>query len=83
MTILEGYSKFFSKPSLLHAEQDQLVLFSGGEVLQPIDYHCGFLLNLFQQICFILMLGAPELNTVLQATFHESRVERKNLLLIC
>jgi len=61
--------------SLLQAEQPQLsqpVL--TGEVLQPSDHFCGPPLDTLQQVHVLLMLGAPELNAVLQVGFHQEYI---------
>ncbi|KAK4826701.1 hypothetical protein QYF61_010916 [Mycteria americana] len=65
--VLEGCYKVFLEPSLLQAEQPQLSqpVFIG-EVLQPSDHLHGSPLDLFQQVCVLLMLGAPELDAALQ-----------------
>ncbi|KAK4821092.1 hypothetical protein QYF61_013420 [Mycteria americana] len=67
--VLEGCYKFSLEPSLLQAEQPQLsqTVFIG-EVLQPSDHLRGPPLDSLQQLHVLLMLGAPELNTVLQDT---------------
>ena len=44
------------------------------EVLQCSDHLCGPPLDLLQQLHVLLVLGAPELATVLQVGSHESRV---------
>ncbi|KAK4830572.1 hypothetical protein QYF61_011750 [Mycteria americana] len=50
----------------------------GEEVLQPSDRPCGPPLDSLQQVHVLLMLGAPELNAVLQVGSHESRVQGEN-----
>ena len=51
-----------------------------GEVLQPSDHFHYSLLDLLQQLSVSLVLGAPELDAVLQVGSHESRVEGQNHL---
>lgn len=55
----------------------------GGELLQPSHNLCGSPLGLLQQLNIFLVLGALELDTVLQKGSHESRIEGWNLLLRC
>ncbi|KAK4831239.1 LOW QUALITY PROTEIN: hypothetical protein QYF61_016471 [Mycteria americana] len=67
LKILEGCYKVSLQPSLLQAEQPQLaqpVLVA--EVLQPSDHFCGPPLDPLQQLHVLLVLRAPELDTVLQ-----------------
>ncbi|KAK4822002.1 hypothetical protein QYF61_006616 [Mycteria americana] len=69
LQVLEGCYKVSPEPSLLCTEQPQLsqpVLI--GELLQPSDHLRGPPLDLLQQVHVLLMLGAPELNAVLQDT---------------
>ena len=70
---MEGCYKVSPEPSLLQAEQPQLSqpVFLG-EVFQPPDHLCGPPLDPLKQVHGLLMLGAPELNTVLQVGSHES-----------
>ena len=51
-----------------------------GEVFQPSDHFCGPPLDPLQQVHVLLMLGAPELNAILQVGSHKSRVEGENHL---
>jgi len=81
LQVLEGCYKITPEPSLLQTEQPQLpqpVLI--GEVLQPSDDLRGPPLDLFQHIHVLLVLGAPELDTVFQVGFHKSRVKGQNHL---
>ncbi|KAK4820994.1 hypothetical protein QYF61_009460 [Mycteria americana] len=67
LKILRGWNKVSLQPSLLQAEQPQLsqpVLVA--EVLQPSDHFCGPPLDPLQQLHVLLVLRAPELDTVLQ-----------------
>ncbi|KAK4828307.1 LOW QUALITY PROTEIN: hypothetical protein QYF61_025319 [Mycteria americana] len=75
--LLEG----LPEPSLLQAEQPQLSqpVFIG-EVLQHPYHLCGPPLGSLQQVHVLLMLGAPQLNTVLQVGSHKSGVEGQNHL---
>ncbi|KAK4829762.1 hypothetical protein QYF61_006486 [Mycteria americana] len=79
LQIPEGCYKVSLQPSLLQAEQPQLSqpVFIG-EVLQPSDHFHGPPLDSLQQVHVLLMLGAPELDTVLQVGWHKSRVEGEN-----
>ncbi|KAK4832392.1 hypothetical protein QYF61_022247 [Mycteria americana] len=79
--VLEGCYKISPEPSLLQAEQPQLAqpVFIG-EVFHFSDHFCGPPLDPLQQVRVLLMLGAPELNAVLQAGSHESGVEGQNHL---
>ncbi|XP_068253163.1 ubiquitin-conjugating enzyme E2 W isoform X1 [Nyctibius grandis] len=81
LQILEGCYEVSPEPSLLQAEEPQLSqpVFIG-EVLQPFDHHRGPPLDSFQQLHVLLMLGAPEMNAVLQVGSHESRVKGQNHL---
>ncbi|KAK4823457.1 hypothetical protein QYF61_002293 [Mycteria americana] len=81
LQVLEGCCKVSLKPSLLQAEQPQLSqpVFIG-EVLQPSDHLRGPPLDSLQQVDVLLMLGAPELNAVLQAGSRKSRIEGQNHL---
>ncbi|KAK4813670.1 hypothetical protein QYF61_017637, partial [Mycteria americana] len=74
--VLEGCYKVSPEPSLLQAEQPQLSqpVFIG-EVLQPSHHLRGPPLDSLQQVHVLLMLGAPELDTVLQVGSHKSGVE--------
>ncbi|KAK4830276.1 hypothetical protein QYF61_009369 [Mycteria americana] len=67
LQVLEGCYKVSLEPPLLQAEQPQLSqpVFIG-EVLQPSDHLHGPPLDSLQQVHVLLMLEAPELNTVLQ-----------------
>ncbi|XP_075282414.1 zinc transporter ZIP13 isoform X2 [Opisthocomus hoazin] len=81
LQVLEGCSKVTPEPSLLQAEQPQLpqpVLI--GEVLQPSDHLRGPPLDPLQHIHVLPMLGAPELDAVLQVGSHESGVKGQNHL---
>ncbi|KAK4811347.1 hypothetical protein QYF61_027576 [Mycteria americana] len=49
-----------------------------GEVLQPSDHLHGPPLDPLELVHVFLILGAPELNTVLQVGSHESGVEGEN-----
>ena len=76
LQVLVGRYKVSSEPSLLQAEEpqySQAVLI--GEVLQPSDHLHGPPLDPLQQLHVLLVLGAPELDAVLQVGSHESRVE--------
>ncbi|KAK4827202.1 hypothetical protein QYF61_015230 [Mycteria americana] len=68
--IPEGCYKISPELSLLQAEQPQLSqpVFIG-EVFQPSDHLRGPPLDWLQQVHVLLMLGAPELNTILQPVF--------------
>ncbi|KAK4831319.1 hypothetical protein QYF61_016808 [Mycteria americana] len=68
--VLEGYYKVSLEPSLLQAEQPQLSqpVFIA-EVLQPSDHLHGPALDSLQQVHVLLMLGAPELDAVLEPVF--------------
>ncbi|KAK4825708.1 hypothetical protein QYF61_002067 [Mycteria americana] len=81
LQVLEGCYKVSPEPSLLQAEQPQLShpVFTG-EVLQPSDHLRGPPLDSLQQLHVLLMLGAPELNAVVQLGSHESGVEGQNHL---
>lgn len=60
--------------SLLQAKQSQLSqLFLIGE--KPSDHLCDLSLDLLQELKVSLVLGVPELDTVLEVRSHESRVE--------
>ncbi|KAK4831174.1 LOW QUALITY PROTEIN: hypothetical protein QYF61_015644 [Mycteria americana] len=81
LKILEGCYKVSLEPSLLQAEQPQLsqpVLV--GEVLQPSDHFHGPPLDPLQQLHVFPLLRAPELDTVLQMSSHQSRGEGQNHL---
>ncbi|KAK4826015.1 hypothetical protein QYF61_003788, partial [Mycteria americana] len=67
LEVLEGCYKVSPEPSLLQAEQPQLSqpVFKA-EVLQLSDHLRGSCQDLLQQAHVLLMLGAPELNAVLQ-----------------
>ena len=69
-------------PSLLQVEKPQSsqpVLI--GELLQPPDHSCGPALGVLQQLhILIIMLGTPELNTVLQVGPHNNRAGGDNYL---
>ncbi|KAK4828770.1 hypothetical protein QYF61_000795 [Mycteria americana] len=81
LQVLEGCYKVSPEPSLLQAEQPQLSQpFFTGEVIQPSDHLCGPPLDSLQQVHVLLMLGAPEVNVVLQVGSHESGVEGENHL---
>ncbi|KAK4821804.1 hypothetical protein QYF61_003833 [Mycteria americana] len=83
LQVLEGCYKVSPEPFLLQAEQPQLsqAVFIG-EVLQPSDHLCGPPLDLLRQVHVRLLLGAPELNAVLQggSRKEQSRVEGQNHL---
>jgi len=49
-------------------------------VLEPSGHLCGLPLALLQQLYIFLVLGAPELDAVLQVGTHESRVGGQNHL---
>ena len=79
LQVLEGHCKVSLEPSLLQSEIPQLsqpVLM--GEVLQPSDQLHGPPLHPLQQLHVLLVLGAPELDALLQVGSHESRVEGQN-----
>ena len=66
----------FQQPSLFQAEQAQFLhLVYIGELLQTLDHLCGPPPDSIQKIHLFLVLGAPDLNTVLQLGPHKSRVE--------
>ncbi|KAK4827689.1 hypothetical protein QYF61_020823 [Mycteria americana] len=67
LQVLEGCYKVSPELSLLQAEQAQLSqpVFIG-EVLQPSDHLHGPPLDLLPQVQVLLLLGAPDLNAVLQ-----------------
>ncbi|KAK4831476.1 hypothetical protein QYF61_017724 [Mycteria americana] len=81
LQVLEGCYKVSLEPSLLQAEQPQLSqpIFIG-EVLQPSDHLCGLPLDSLQQVHVLFMLGAPELDAVLQVESHQSGAEGQNHL---
>ena len=67
--------------SFLKAEQTQIAQrFLTGEMLQPSDHLHGHPLDQLQQLHVLLVLGAPELDTVLQVGSHENSVEGQNHL---
>lgn len=45
------------------------------EMLQPSDHLCGSLMGWFRQVLVLLVLGAPELNAVLQVAAPGGRAE--------
>ena len=49
-------------------------------MFQPSDHLSGFPLELFQEFCVFLALGAPGLDTVLQMWPQKSQVEGDNHL---
>ncbi|KAK4824113.1 hypothetical protein QYF61_010736 [Mycteria americana] len=51
-----------------------------GEVFHPFDRFCDPPLDLLQEVHVLLMLGAPELDAVLQVGSHQSGVEGQNHL---
>ena len=60
MEVLEGCSEVLQELSLLQAEHSQLPqLFFTGDVFQLFGRLCGPPLELLQQLCIILVLGAP------------------------
>ena len=61
-------SSRMSKPKSLN-------LFFTGELLQPSDHPPGPLLDLFRQLHVFLVLGAPELDAVVQMESNKGRVE--------
>jgi len=72
LQVLEGCYKVSPEPALLQAEQPQLpqpVLIAEG--LQPSDHLRGPPLDPLQHIHVLLMLRAPELDTVLQVGSHD------------
>ena len=72
-----------SPGSLLQIKQAQLPQpFFTGEVLQPSDHLCGTSLDPIQQLHILPVLGAPELNAVLQKGHHKGRTEQDNPFLI-
>ena len=75
--LLEGVLR----ASLLQAEQPQLSqpVFTG-DMLQPSDHPRGPSLDSLQQVHVLLMLGAPELDAVLQAGSYKCRVEGESHL---
>ncbi|KAK4808881.1 hypothetical protein QYF61_007996 [Mycteria americana] len=79
--VQEGCYKVSPEPSLLQAEQPQLSqpVFIG-EVLQPSDHLHGPPLDLLQQVHVLLMLGAPQVDAVLQVGSHKSGVKGQNHL---
>ncbi|KAK4831900.1 hypothetical protein QYF61_020047 [Mycteria americana] len=81
LEVLEGCYKVSPEPSLLQAEQPQLSqpVFIG-KVLQLSDHLRGPPLDLLQQVHVLLMLGAPELDTVLHTGSHRSGADRENHL---
>jgi len=73
---LEGCNEPSPKPSFPQAKQTQLPQpFFIREVLQPSEHLCGSPLDLLQQLCILLVLGASGLDAVLQG-----RVERDSHL---
>jgi len=50
-------------------------------VLQPSDHFCGPPLDPLQQVDVFLVLGAPELDAVIQVGSYQSRAEGQNPLL--
>ena len=81
LQVLEGCSMVTPEPSFLQAEQPQLpqpVLI--GEVLQPSDYLRCPPLDTLQHIHVLPMLGAPELDAVVQVGSHESGIKGQNHL---
>jgi len=62
---LEGHSEVSLEPSLLQVKQTLLPQpFLIGDVLQPSDHLSGPPLDLFQELCVFLVLGAPGLEAV-------------------
>lgn len=45
-----------------------------GEVLQPLDHPCNLSLGPLQELHIFPVLGAPDLNTILQVGAHRGRV---------
>jgi len=69
------------EPSLLQTGQPQLSqLFFIGEVFQPSDHFCGASLDFLQHVHVLLVLWAPELNTLIQVGSHRSRLVGQNHL---
>jgi len=67
--------------SLLQAEQAQLPQpFFTEKALQPSEHLCGCLLDPFQQLCILLVLGAPGLDAVPQMGPQEGRADGDNPL---
>jgi len=70
---MEGCYKVSSEPSVLQVDEPQLsqpILIE--EVLQHSDHLCGPPLDLLQQLHVFLVLGAPELDAVLQVGSMQS-----------
>jgi len=65
------------EPSLLQAEQSQLTqpVFTG-EMLQHLEHLCVSPLDSFSYFHVFFVLGAPELNTILQVGSQGGRGER-------
>ena len=76
-----GHNEVCPEPSLFQAKQAHFPQpFFIGEVLQPCDHLSGPPRDLFQELCVLLVLGAPGLDTVLQMGPHNSWVEGDNHL---
>ena len=71
LQVLEGHNKVSSEPSPLQDEKAQLPQpFLTGKVLQPSDHLHGPPSDPLQQLHIFLMLGAPDLDAVLQMGPH-------------
>ena len=51
-----------------------------GEALQPSDHFHGHPLDSIQQLHILLVLGAPDLDAVLQVGLHKGRADGDNTL---
>ena len=79
LCILKGCNKVCLEPSLLPLKNSKSLSLSS-QVFQTSDHFHGPPLKLFQQVQVFLVLGTPELDTVLQVWSHCSGVEGQNHL---
>jgi len=67
LQVLNGCNKVSPQPSVLQAEQPQLLQSALiGEVLQPSDHFCGRPLHPLSQVHVFAVLRAPELDAELR-----------------
>ena len=76
--VLGGRNKVSPEPTLQVEQAQCLKPFFIGEVLQPFDHLHSPLLDTVQKLHAFLVLGALDLDTVLQVGSHKSRAEGNN-----